>query len=173
MVSLLRICHLLMASLFALSASFQFNDPDWYLWIPLYSTACVANLVNGAKGMGKFALWLGLLLFIKVAVEDLINGAAAAGFWSLDMRERVVREKFGSGLVVTSMFLVSSSDPNHHPTRLTKYDVSGVSCRWLGKKKEIGHRGCEFNFISCSRRTEMVPDINTISSKICTPCVLY
>ncbi|KAL8546228.1 hypothetical protein ACS0TY_006078 [Phlomoides rotata] len=124
MVSLLRICHLLMASLFALSASFQFNDPDWYLWIPLYSTACVANLVNGAKGMGKFALWLGLLLFIKVAVEDLINGAAAAGFWSLDMRERVVREKFGSGLVVTSMFLVSSSDPNHHPTRLTKYGMT-------------------------------------------------
>lgn len=28
-----------------------------------------------------------------------------AGFWSLDMRERVVREKFGSGLVVFSMFL--------------------------------------------------------------------
>lgn len=44
-----------------------------------------------------------MFLFIKVAVEDFVYGIA--GFWSLDLKEKVVREKFGSGFVVNSMYL--------------------------------------------------------------------
>ncbi|KAH6761788.1 hypothetical protein C2S52_019221 [Perilla frutescens var. hirtella] len=126
------VCCLLMASLFALSTCFQFNDPDWYFWIPLYSSACIVNLVKWGepnsssriRKLGKFGLWLGLFLFIKVAVEDLIYGGTT-GLWSLDMRERGMREKFGSGLVVTSMFLVleNSSISKNHPSHLTKYGM--------------------------------------------------
>ncbi|KAI3462799.1 hypothetical protein Pfo_019462 [Paulownia fortunei] len=127
--SLLGVCYLLMASLFALSACFQFNDSDWYFWIPLYATACIVNLVNWAKAnsrirkMAKFGFWLGVFLFIKVSIEDYLHGTA--GFWSLDMRERIVREKFGSGLVISSMFLLleNSSNTNHHPTLVTKYGM--------------------------------------------------
>ncbi|KAK3015346.1 hypothetical protein RJ639_005618 [Escallonia herrerae] len=110
---LFRWCSLLMASLFAISASFQFDDPDWYLWLPLYATACVVNLVNGFftykinQQVVNFALWLGVVLFTKVLLEDMVHGMA--GFWSLDMRERVVREKFGSGLVISCMFLQSKA----------------------------------------------------------------
>ncbi|KAM7506940.1 hypothetical protein LguiA_017393 [Lonicera macranthoides] len=98
-----------MASLFALSASMQFNDPDWYFWLPLYAIACAVNLVNGVfthkitKQVPKFGLWLGILLFIKVVLEDLLHGIS--GFWSLNLRDRVVREKFGSGLVISCMLL--------------------------------------------------------------------
>ncbi|CAL5371143.1 unnamed protein product [Camellia sinensis] len=100
---------ILMASLFALSASLQFNDPDWYFWIPLYASACAVNLVNGVseykimRPIARFAQWFGFFLLIKVLIEDFVEGID--GFWSLDMRERVVREKFGSGLVIISMFL--------------------------------------------------------------------
>lgn len=48
-------------------------------------------------------LWGGVLLLVKVVAEDYADGVS--GLLSLDMRERVVREKLGSGLVVLSMTL--------------------------------------------------------------------
>ncbi|KAL2499760.1 hypothetical protein Adt_25310 [Abeliophyllum distichum] len=131
-----RFCSLLMAFHFALSTSFQLNDPDWYFWFPLYATACIVNLVNGMKTeknmrkMAQFALWLGVLLFFKVIIEHFVNGIA--GFWSFDMRERVVREKFGSGLVIGSMFLQleTLAHPNHpnkqQKTRVAKHVNLGM-----------------------------------------------
>ncbi|KAK6924293.1 TMEM220 protein [Dillenia turbinata] len=108
---LFTLCSLLMALIFAYSTSVQFNDSDWYFWIPLYASACVVHLMNmhykfdykPTKPIAKLALCLGIFLFIKVVLEDFVNGIA--GFWSLDLRERVVREKIGSGLVVISMLL--------------------------------------------------------------------
>ena len=64
------------------------------------------NLVNWAisskrtKQFAEAALWLGMFLFIKVVAEHGISG-----FWSLDLSERVIREKIGSGLVIISMVL--------------------------------------------------------------------
>ncbi|KAK1292632.1 hypothetical protein QJS10_CPB17g02584 [Acorus calamus] len=90
-------CSLLMASLFAYSASVQLNDPDWYFWFPLYGSATIVNLLHhNTSSRDRNAL-------AKVVVEDYVGGLA--GFWSLDMSERVVREKLGSGLVVASMCL--------------------------------------------------------------------
>lgn len=57
--------------------------------------------------MAKLALFLGIFLFIKVVFEDLRDGVS--GIWSVDMRERVVREKIGSGLVIGSMILQLNS----------------------------------------------------------------
>lgn len=48
-------------------------------------------------------LCAGILLLVKVIVEGYVEGVA--GLWSLNMRERIVREKLGSGLVVMSMLL--------------------------------------------------------------------
>ncbi|XP_047319115.1 uncharacterized protein LOC124922430 [Impatiens glandulifera] len=125
------VCSLLMSALFAFSASVQLDDPDWYFWLPLYATASVINLVNAVftssmmmismRQSVKITLWLGLFLLTKVLVEDYLKGIA--GFWSFDMRERVVREKFGSGLVIFSMvfclqaFSSSSSSISCYPTK--------------------------------------------------------
>lgn len=42
-------------------------------------------------------------MFIKVVIEGFVSGIA--GLCSLDLTERVVREKIGSGFVVISMIL--------------------------------------------------------------------
>ncbi|XP_023639597.1 uncharacterized protein LOC17888543 isoform X2 [Capsella rubella] len=100
-------CCLLMAFLFAYSASVQLNDPDWYFWFPLYTLACVVNLINCKRRikqmMVRTALGLGLFLLVKVVAEDVIT--EKVGVLSLDLTHRVVREKVGSGLVIASMVL--------------------------------------------------------------------
>ncbi|KFK32717.1 hypothetical protein AALP_AA6G279500 [Arabis alpina] len=77
-----------MALLFAYSASVQLNDPDWYFWFPLYTLACVVNLIN-CKRISK-----------STRIKQ-ITGTALI----LDLTHRVVREKIGSGLVIASMVL--------------------------------------------------------------------
>ncbi|CAH8263261.1 unnamed protein product [Arabidopsis lyrata] len=110
--NLFRVCSLLMAFLFAYSASVQLNDPDWYFWFPLYTLSCVINLINCRRRISKSrrikqmigtALSLGLFLLVKVVVEDVIT--EKVGVLSLDLTHRVVREKIGSGLVIASMVL--------------------------------------------------------------------
>ncbi|XP_072973414.1 uncharacterized protein [Typha angustifolia] len=120
-------CSVLMSFLFAYSASVQLNDPDWYFWFPLYAIAFVVNLFQvsfTSKLLGQvalLALWGGILLLLKVIVEDSTYGLA--GFWSLDMEERVVREKIGSGLVVISMILhLKSSQVSTEPKRKRQHD---------------------------------------------------
>ncbi|CAI0554026.1 unnamed protein product [Linum tenue] len=98
---LFTLCSGLMGALFAYSASVQLNDPG----------ACAVNLMNVAaatsnpvsRRIAEVTLWAALFLFCKVVVEDLATGTA--GLWSLDLRERVVREKIGSGMVFVSMVL--------------------------------------------------------------------
>ncbi|KAK4367684.1 hypothetical protein RND71_011476 [Anisodus tanguticus] len=117
---------LLMAFLFALSASFQFNDPDWYFWFPLYALACLVNMVNGFIKIAKIALRMGTILFLKVIIEDVIFHQGISGTWSFDMRERVVREKIGSGLVILSMsLLLQKGNPNN--TTLSNHAEFGQS----------------------------------------------
>ncbi|CAH8367969.1 unnamed protein product [Eruca vesicaria subsp. sativa] len=109
--NLIMVSSLLMAFLFAYSASVQLNDSDWYLWFPLYALASAVNLINcrkisksrRIKQMITTALSLGLFLLVKVVAEDVIT--EDTGILSLDLTHRVVREKIGSGLVVASMVL--------------------------------------------------------------------
>ncbi|KAM6564519.1 hypothetical protein CsatB_024517 [Cannabis sativa] len=114
-------CSLAMAALFAYSASVQLNDHDWYFWLPLYSGASIVNLVSWVisskpiNHLGEAVLCLGIFLFIKVVMEDIGDGIS--GFWSMDLSERVIREKIGSGLVVISMILqlIASSSSTQSP----------------------------------------------------------
>lgn len=85
---------------------------DWYFWVPLYSCAAYVNLINSLASSvptkrvsvtGKITLYLGIFLLTKVVLEDYFGDMV--GIWSLDMRHRLVREKFGSGLVISSMIL--------------------------------------------------------------------
>ncbi|XP_042395383.1 uncharacterized protein LOC121985800 [Zingiber officinale] len=114
----LSACSIIMSILFAYSASVQLNDPDWYLWLPFYAFASIVDLLyvgfaasRRLRQVASLVLWGGVLLLVKVVVEDYVDGCS--GLLSLDMRERVVRETLGSGLVVLSMSLqlkVSSNE---------------------------------------------------------------
>lgn len=71
--------------------------------------------------VARVSLLLGLFLFIKVVMEDFVN--EIAGFWSLNLSERVVREKIGSGLVVISLILqLEASLVPEDPMRKKKRD---------------------------------------------------
>ncbi|XP_074564117.1 uncharacterized protein LOC141820659 [Curcuma longa] len=107
----LSACSIFMSILFAYSASVQLNDPDWYLWLPFYAFASGVDLLyvgfaasRRLRQVASLVLCGGVLLLVKVVVEDYVGGGGC-GLLSLDMRERVVREKLGSGLVVLSMSL--------------------------------------------------------------------
>ncbi|XP_038881310.1 transmembrane protein 220 isoform X2 [Benincasa hispida] len=123
-------CSLLMGFLFAYSTAVQFNDPDWYLWVPLYGCACAVNLlkwyvsIEAMKHVAKATMGFGICLWVKVVAEDYMNGIA--GFLSLDLSERVVREKTGSGLVVCSMILhlIAASSSSSSSTRIHRTSKS-------------------------------------------------
>jgi len=92
-----------MCALFGLSAAVQWNDPDPWLWMPLYGLAAgLAGL--GAAGRlplrpNAAALALFTLLFVLWA--PTLAGARAAAFTSFEMRSAVdeaPREALGLGL---------------------------------------------------------------------------
>ncbi|XP_010910708.1 uncharacterized protein [Elaeis guineensis] len=121
---LLQWCSLSMGLLFAYSATVQLNDPDWYFWFPLYALASGVNLLRARfttrilDQVALLDLWVGVVLLLKVVVEAHLYGLA--GFWSLDMRERAVREKLGCGLVAISMFLHIKASQASKETRKGK-----------------------------------------------------
>ncbi|KAL8168198.1 hypothetical protein V2J09_009697 [Rumex salicifolius] len=124
---LYSVSSLLMALLFAVSASLQFNDIDWYLWIPLYASGSAVNLMSfwstqtqSIHRLAKLPLWLGVFLFIKLSF-------AGDQIWSLDMRVRESREKLGTGLVLVSMILqVAASSAHNHFDIIQTYLYLGM-----------------------------------------------
>ncbi|ERN04389.1 transmembrane protein 220 isoform X1 [Amborella trichopoda] len=102
-------CSLLMAALFAYSASVQLNDPDWYFWFSLYTFATLVNLLKSCRRsrtsdiLAPVSLLGAIILFVKVVVEAFADDLLEV--FSLDMEKKVVREKLGSGFVIVSMFL--------------------------------------------------------------------
>ncbi|BBH07865.1 hypothetical protein Prudu_019913 [Prunus dulcis] len=102
---------------------------DWYFWFSLYGGACVVNLVNWAisskaiKHVAEGALWLGIFLFIRVIAEStLVDGVS--GFWSLDLSERVIREKIGSGLLTASSL---EAPPHKQQSKFPRYVEYGMA----------------------------------------------
>lgn len=82
----------------------------------------------------KLALWLGAVLFVKAVTQDLASGKTA-GLLSLDLTERLVREKIGGGLVVIYMILqlkISSMLRDSRPRK-----TNGIG-RLVGLGKKLG-----------------------------------
>ena len=70
------------AFVFALFALLQINDPDPYLWIPIYGYACVVCISNARNKYDTFAHFGALifcavfglkLLFVRDGVFDWVN----------------------------------------------------------------------------------------------------
>ncbi|KAJ4965345.1 hypothetical protein NE237_017194 [Protea cynaroides] len=156
-------CSVLMAFLFAYSASVQFNDQDWYFWIPLYGCAFVVNLINydstskKIRKIAKITFWLGVFLFCKVVTEDYyLRGLA--GFWSFDLGERVLREKIGSGLVVTSMLLqleASSASDENDDVDLKELDVPIYVEYGMAALVGVSYGFCVVFFVFVKERYEL------------------
>jgi hypothetical protein len=74
--------NIIFAFVFALFALVQFNDPDPYLWIPIYGYASIVCIANARKKYDSFTHFAALifclvfglkLLFVRDGVVDWIN----------------------------------------------------------------------------------------------------
>ncbi|KAH7352617.1 hypothetical protein KP509_19G054300 [Ceratopteris richardii] len=125
--TVVKLGNLFMSFLFAYSASVQLNDTDWYFWFPFYSSASLISLIHGTE-KARYPLWsilnlcFGLLLLIKVIIE----AAPMTAILSLDMNERVVREKCGSFLVISTMGLQIQSMLNGKERE--RFNAIGICC---------------------------------------------
>ena len=87
----------------------------WLAWILLYTSAAYVNLTSCIKrlplkwaaGISKLTGFHAQFLLSQVMLDDNFHGKA--GLWSLDMREKLVREKLGCILVIISMILQTSA----------------------------------------------------------------
>ena len=102
---------------------------DWYFWLPLYASASIVSFMH-TLAPKKYPLWtiltllFGILLFFKVIIEAIEMDA----LFSMDMQQRIVREKWGSFLVAYAMALQLQSVLN---TKTSKLHFLGITCIFL------------------------------------------
>lgn len=83
--------------LFVLFASFQYNDPDPELWIPIYGAAAVACLMAWA-GAGRWWFFVGMaVLYVVAAVHQWPPSFEGFFFGELKMHSMNIEEARESG----------------------------------------------------------------------------
>ena len=104
----MQIIHFIFAALFLLSAGWQWNDPDPYVWGPFYGLAGVAALLRGLKIDVRALLWMCLgasLIFMLQATPGLVqNLNNVEGFdlarMSAERPYVEISREFGGALIV-------------------------------------------------------------------------
>ena len=75
--------HLIVCLLFTLFAGWQYNDPDPYVWIPVYGFVALAFGFSAfRRPWPKAVLWLGLaplVLFLAMYIPDFWNWIQMGG----------------------------------------------------------------------------------------------
>jgi hypothetical protein len=64
----MKALNIILAVLFVVCAALQYNDPDPYIWVPIY---LYAAYLCGLAGRNKFypkAYWLGIIVYLAYAV---------------------------------------------------------------------------------------------------------
>ncbi|KAL2642225.1 hypothetical protein R1flu_009812 [Riccia fluitans] len=111
----------ILAIVCAYSASVQLNDIDWYFWLPLYSLACFVCLANAmarfnavSRILSHVGIICGSVLLVKVVLQGCYQDRIFRwkNFMSVDMNQKLVREKFGSLLVCVSMWSCGDTREN-------------------------------------------------------------
>ena len=74
--------HKSVAALFALFAYFQYNDPDWYIWIPVYLVVSVVAIAYDYRWQIRsyvlvlcFLYIVGLLSYLPEVISWIDSGA--------------------------------------------------------------------------------------------------
>ncbi len=93
--------HLVLALLFALFAIVQYNDADWYIWIPIYATVTLSSgLYYFNRNPFQLSLLIGLgvlayavryvpsiISWIKMGLPTIVNEMKADQPYVEDVRE--------------------------------------------------------------------------------------
>ncbi len=114
----MRIFNLIAAILFLLSAFLQYNDPDPYLWMPIYLYGAILCWLAFRRryypklylaGIVLFALYAGYLFFEKNGVADWIQEHQAENIAGSMKAEKpwieATREFFGLLLLIIALLV--------------------------------------------------------------------
>ena len=70
----MKILNIFFCIAFVLFAAVQYNDPDAYLWIPIYLYPALLCYLNFAdKPISKMAYWAGFILFGVYAIYKMFD----------------------------------------------------------------------------------------------------
>jgi len=115
----MKITNLVFSIVFALFALLQYNDPDPYLWIPIYGYACVVCFLNYKNKYDRFTHIAGIIfclgfgmkqLFVRDGVmdwfnkhdsENLVQSMKATKPWIENTRE------FGGLMIILLVLLIN------------------------------------------------------------------
>ncbi|KAL9229431.1 hypothetical protein vseg_004897 [Gypsophila vaccaria] len=144
MGNLFIICSILMSTLFVIFASVQFNDPGWYVWIPLYAGAAYVNQMNvvglvsykRTLNVGNIVLFHGQFLLSQVILEG-----GLVRMLSMDLSDRVVRQMFGGVLVsICMIFQISASGSfDRDPEKQVRMEVAPATKHGMAMLVCIGY----------------------------------
>lgn len=105
--------HKVIAAIYILCAAVQYNDPDFYIWIPLYLIPAAVAIAFD-RGRRDTKLFLGFclayLIFMLLYTPDVIswvtNGtpSIAASMKAESPFIEFVREFFGLGICLVGLF---------------------------------------------------------------------
>ncbi|CAN5583725.1 hypothetical protein BH23BAC1_BH23BAC1_38530 [soil metagenome] len=110
MTSPVRIAALIFAFLFLLFAAFQYNDPDPFIWIPIYGTAALVSVAFYLKKVGLPLLVILLALYFIGAIymwPSTYEGIILDMGYKIEIEE--ARESLGLAFCGLAMSLYSFS----------------------------------------------------------------
>lgn len=106
--------HKIIALLFIIFAAVQYNDPDFYIWVPLYGVIAIVAIMWDRGWRNKkvlFALslmfFLGMCFYIPDVIYWVLEGTPSiAGSMKAESPFiEFVREFFGLGICLTALTL--------------------------------------------------------------------
>ena len=109
-----RLLNLLFLVLFLLAAAVQYNDPDWYIWMPMYLAPALASFL---ALRGRLPAWWPGLVLVVAAVWAALIGRHVIGkigfrdlFQEISMANPSIeygREFYGLLIVATWMLVLT------------------------------------------------------------------
>ena len=117
----MKVVNISFAVIFILFALLQYNDPDPYLWIPIYGYAAIVCMLNAGNKYDRFAHIAGIIfcigfgikqLFVRDGVldwirrydtENLVQSMKATKPWIENTRE------FGGLIIIVLVLLINIS----------------------------------------------------------------
>ena len=104
---IMRIFAIVMAVIFVIFAVLQYNDPDPYVWIPIYLYAALLSILFYRGQVPAWLLWVSAAVFLAGAIymwpEHWQGVALEQGMKTMDIEHG--RESLGLGLCVAAFVI--------------------------------------------------------------------
>jgi hypothetical protein len=104
---IMRIFAIVMAVIFVIFAALQINDPDPYVWIPIYLYAALLSILFYRDKVPAWLLWVSAAVFLAGAIymwpEHWQGVALQHGMKTIDIEHG--RESLGLGMCFATLVI--------------------------------------------------------------------